>query len=468
MLDTNKINETYQLLLDSRSGQKQKEFKYRLKKLDRLKQEILGMRKEIEAALLEDLGKSAAETNLTEILPIIGAINMYKKNGKAWLSDKRVGQSILFKGAKSYISYEPKGICLVIGPWNYPFQLTIYPILTSFLAGNTTLLKPSEYVPATNKVIIKLLQKVFTLAEVGVCEGEVETSTFLLEKKFDHIFFTGSTPVGKVVMEKASAHLTSVTLELGGKSPVVIDKDFSIEKACEKIVWGKLVNAGQTCVAPDYIFIPKGKKEEFSSAFEKYALKYYLKNKKQSDYCSIISERHYKRLEEICEDASIKGAIIVKVGEDLDQKFAPRLISKLSEDMKVMEEEIFGPLFPIFEYEQIENVIEFINKRDYPLSLYCFSNSKKWIQNLQMNTTSGGFVANDVLLHVGNPELAFGGIGPSGTGRYHGPEGLLEFSNQRTIMIRKKDWGLKYFFPPYTAVKRGLINTILKRFSNWI
>lgn len=458
------MKDTYQHLNAQKLNNRNRSFKERKRSLKLLRSNILKYEKEIADALYQDLGKAPSEAQLTEILPVLSAINLYLDKGSDWLAAKQIRNSMLFLGSKSSIEYEAKGLCLIISPWNYPFQLAMYPLLTAFYSGNTIILKPSEYTPAINKVIAKILDKTFSEDIFAIVEGDAQVSQKLLAFKFDHIFFTGSTPVGRVVMQEASKFLTPVTLELGGKSPVVIDNDYPLKKACEKLAWGKLVNAGQTCVAPDYIFVPKGKGADFAKQYLKYAKKFYFNSKKQDDYCSIISDKHFSRLEELVNDATQKGALVEELEIKKETKFSPKVLLQVTKDMNVMQEEIFGPILPIVEYENLDEVISYINDDSYPLSLYCFSKNKKFINKLSRNTTSGSFSLNEVLIHVGNKELAFGGVGESGMGRYHGKEGLIEFSNQRAFYQRKNERGLRFFFPPYKGMNKKILNLMFKYF----
>lgn len=443
---------------------------YRIAKLKSVKIKILEMQTEIEQALVDDFGKAPAETDLTEILPVISMINQYCKKLKKWMKPKKVSSSLLFFGTKNYVSYEAKGNCLVISPWNYPFQLAIYPLLTAFAAGNTVILKPSEFTPQTNKILKRIIEQIFKPEEAVMVEGEVEVSTALLELPFDHIFFTGSTPVGKIIMEKASKHLASVALELGGKSPVIIDSRYSIESAAKNLAWGKYVNGGQTCVAPDYVLVPKGKTTEFLSAFKSGIENMYQGAIDQNpDYCRIITPRHGQRLKKLIDDAVASGAELLYGGELLENgKLMPTVLAKVTHDMQVMQEEIFGPVLPLVEYESLEKAVDMINSFDNALALYMFSDVHENIEYVRSHTSSGGLSVNETLFHVGHSELPFGGAGKSGLGKYHGHYGFEEMSNMRSVLHRKMKSGTDYFYPPYDSRKKSLIDKILNWFNSFL
>jgi aldehyde dehydrogenase (NAD+) len=461
------INQLFSLQKNYHSILKNTDSAYRISKLQAFKKVILENQVEIENALIEDFGKSRVETNLTEILPVISMINNYSKNLKKWMKRKYIYSGPLFFGTKSSVSFQAKGNCLVISPWNYPFQLAIYPLLTAFSAGNSVILKPSEFTPATNKIIIKIIKLVFKTEEVSVIEGAVDASNLLLEKPFNHIFFTGSTPVGKIIMEKASKHLASVALELGGKSPVILDDEYSIEKAAMNIAWGKHVNSGQTCVAPDYVFVPANNRVEFVERYIESIEQMYGQNfETNPDYCKIISSKHAERLKKMINEAIEKGATLEYGGELYPNgKLQPTLLTSVTDDMSIMKEEIFGPVLPIFDYNNLDDVISYINRNDNPLALYVYSNSKDTQNKFLEQTNSGGINFNESLLHVGNPKLPFGGAGKSGIGRYHDHYGFEEMSNIRSVMHRKFNSGLSFFYPPYTSLKKRVVDQVLKRFS---
>jgi aldehyde dehydrogenase (NAD+) len=451
--------------------QKNTTFIYRRTKLLKFRSLLLSREAEVQSALMADFGKAALESTVTETMPIISMLNFHIKNLKKWMKPKKTAFSPLFLGTKSYTSFEGKGNCLILSPWNYPFNLSIYPVLTAFSAGNTVILKPSEYTPHTNKVIMDLFSVVFDEDEVCVIDGEVEASTLLLEKPFDHIFFTGSTPVGKIVMKKASEHLASVSLELGGKSPALIDKKYSVKESAEKIAWGKFVNAGQTCVAPDYVLVDPSQETSFINELKKSIKSFYGDEPiKSNDYCQIITAKHGIRLQELVDDAIKLGAILHCGGhfDSVSRKFEPTVISNIPDDSMLMKEEIFGPILPIIRENSVSSMIDYVNRNDNPLALYVFSDDQDFIESVRRSTSSGGFSINETLLHLGNTDLPFGGAGKSGIGRYHSHHGFEELSNQRAVLHRKREYGLKSFYPPYTKEKERLLKFTFKYFSRFL
>ncbi len=457
--------------------EKQREFKwelkktshsYRISKLKRFKEALLERKTEVANAIRDDFGKPQVETDLTEIMPVLSMINLMEKNLGSWMKDEKVKAPLLFKGTSSWVRKEGRGNCLIISPWNYPFQLTVYPLLTAFAAGNTCIVKPSEFTPHTNSITRKLCERVFSPEEVSFFEGDSELSTELLKLPFDHIFFTGSTPVGKIVAEAAAKNLASVSLELGGKSPCVIDRISDLEKRCEKIAWGKLVNGGQTCVAPDYLVVYKDQLEGVVSCLKNNIKGFYNESYEESkDYCRIITDRHGKRLGDLVADAVSKGAELAWGGKYHAQTrtMEPTILLNVNKEMKIMQEEIFGPVLPIFAADSREEMLDFVNDFDNPLSFYVFTDNKEFENYFLENTYSGGATINDTLIGVGHPYLPFGGAGKSGIGKYHGKYGFDEFSNLRSVTKRKSDLGATYFYPPYDEKKEGIVNSLLTKLS---
>ncbi|TKC12603.1 aldehyde dehydrogenase family protein [Pedobacter polaris] len=426
----------------------------RIAKLKDLKSAIEKHEDHIYKALQSDLRKSHFESAVTELIFIYGELDYAIQNLSGWMTSKRVGKTLNNPFAKNRIYYEPKGVCLIIAPWNYPFQLTMSPLISAIAAGNCAIIKPSELSPATSKVVHKIINDVFEEQEVACFQGNAVISTALLKLPFDHIFFTGSTAIGKVVMEAAAKTLTSVTLELGGKSPTIIDKDVNLQKAAEKIAWGKLVNSGQTCIAPDYVFVHEQQLDEFVSLYKAAATKMYFKSDNKIDpraYGKIVNQKHYQRLKELVDEAIDKGARIDFGGsfDEQSQTINPIILSKVPCGTKVMEEEIFGPILPIITYTNLEEVIEQINAKSKPLALYIFSKSNKNIKYLIKNTSAGGTCVNDVLIHISNPKLPFGGVNGSGMGSSHGLFGFKNFSHERAIMFQRSLDFNKMIYPPY-------------------
>lgn len=466
------INDAFELQQKYKYQMRNTSISYRVDKLKKIKALLVEQTYEIAQAIEKDFRKSTMEVKLTEILPLISMINVLEKKLPKWSKVKKVKTPLLYKGTKSWIRYEGKGNCLVISPWNYPFQLSLYPLLTAFAAGNTVICKPSEFTPNTNKIIVDLVSKVFTPSEVQFIEGDSSVSSALLDKPFDHIFFTGSTQVGKIVMEKAAKHLASVGLELGGKSPTVVDSGVNIGEVAQKVVWGKFMNAGQTCVAPDYLLINSGDLEELIDKLKHNIQKLYG-NKEDwveiKDFNQIVTHRHAQRLNDLLTDAVEKGATIVYGGKYFPEHkiLGPTILINVTKDMRLMQEEIFGPILPIITLNSIDEKIEFINTFDNALAKYIFSNNPKNIQKLIDHTSNGGVTINECMMAVAHPWLPFGGAGKSGIGRYHGELGFHEFSNIRPIMERKYDLGTSYFYPPYSDQKNSILYSLMKKFTNW-
>ncbi|RZK43966.1 MAG: aldehyde dehydrogenase family protein [Pedobacter sp.] len=425
----------------------------RVSKLERLKKSIEKHEEKIYAALQKDLRKGRFESAVTELIFTYGELDYAIKNLSSWTKPQSIGKTLSNPFSKNRIYYEPKGVCLIIAPWNYPFQLVMSPLISAIAAGNCVIVKPSELSAATSEVIQTIISETFETQEVVCFEGDAEVSTTLLDLPFDHIFFTGSTEIGKVVMKAAAKHLSSVTLELGGKSPTIIDKEVDLKKAAEKIVWGKLVNSGQTCIAPDYILIHQQQLDEFIGLFKNAVENFYFKDKKidPKSYGKIISKKHFDRLKNLVEDAVNQGARIDLGGtfDEAQQCIHPIVLSKISNQSKVMEEEIFGPILPIVTFQDLDEAISFVNAKSKPLALYFFSDNKSNIKKIIKSTSSGGTCINDVLVHISNPKLPFGGVNGSGMGSSHGFFGFKAFSHERAVVFQSGMDFNKLIYPPY-------------------
>jgi aldehyde dehydrogenase (NAD+) len=426
----------------------------RIAKLKNLKATIEKYEEKIFVALQKDLRKSAFESAVTELYFVYGELDFAIKNLKIWMSPQRAGMSLANPFSKNRIYYEPKGVCLIIAPWNYPFQLTMSPLISAIAAGNCVIVKPSELSPATSAMVCRIIGEAFNEEEIACFEGDATVASGLLKFPFDHIFFTGSTAVGKVVMEAAAKHLTSLTLELGGKSPTIVDKNVDLALAAEKIAWGKLVNSGQTCIAPDYVFVHEQQLDEFVGHYKTAVRKMYFGSKDQLDketYGKIINEKHYERLKNLVDEAVEKGARL-DFGGNFDEKsrtIAPVLLSKIPAGAKVMKEEIFGPVLPIITYQNLDEVVNQINQKDKALALYIFSKNDKNIRFLIKNTSAGGTCVNDVLIHISNPKLPFGGVSGSGMGGSHGIFGFKSFSHERAVVFQRRVDFTRLIYPPY-------------------
>jgi aldehyde dehydrogenase (NAD+) len=438
------------------------ERKEKLRNLKFLIQENEGI---IFDALQKDLRKSEFESALTEVYFVYAEIDFAIKNLSSWISPRRVSAGLSSFFTKNRIFYEPKGVSLIISPWNYPFQLLIAPLVSAIAAGNCAMLKPSELSPATTTVLFKLINDNFDSREIACFDGGVEVSEALLELPFDHIFFTGSPKIGKVIMAAAARHLSSVTLELGGKSPAIITEDADLKKAAEKIVWGKFMNSGQTCIAPDYVLIHSSKEQEFLRLAASNIDQLFYNNNllDRASYGKIISMSHYQRLKSLRDKAVEDGAQIIKGGVDCDedQTIEPTLLNKVSVSSAIMQEEIFGPLLPVLTYDSVNKAIAFINQMPKPLALYIFSGSDDVIRNTIRQTSAGGTCVNDVVIHISNPNLPFGGIGNSGSGSCHGFFGFKAFSHERAVMFQSKIDFSKIAYPPYQE-KKSLLKWLKK------
>jgi aldehyde dehydrogenase (NAD+) len=458
--------------------QKQKKYSLELRKTDVL-QRVNKLRKlkdiieihvdDIRKALLMDFKKAAQETDITEILPVLQEISETIRNLSGWMNLKSVDSPLTLFGTKSEIQYQPKGVCLIISPWNYPFQLAMSPLVSAVAAGNTVILKPSEFTQATCEVMQRILETVFVEEEVSLFIGDAKVSEFLTDLPFDHIFFTGSTQVGKLVMQKAAVNLTSVTLELGGKTPVILDESCDIRISAERILWGKVLNAGQTCVAPDYAFIHKKQLEKFIQAMKDSLSVFYETNRKElkenPDFCRIINKKNHKRLSDLLRDAVDHGAKVEMGGEsDPDSLFFyPTLLSNVPWEADILQEEIFGPILPLIVYEHLDDCITLINSRPKPLALYIFSNNSRNIDTILQNTSSGGVAINDVIIHLANSQLPFGGVNHSGHGSYHGIYGFKAFSHERSILRQGLLSTVRLLYPPYSPVV-DKVSEFMKKF----
>ncbi|WP_250435284.1 aldehyde dehydrogenase family protein [Hanstruepera flava] len=443
-------------------------YKERIKKLKKLKHALeYTYKQDIRDALYADFKKPQLEVDLTEIYPVIDEIKYVSSQLKSWLKKEQVDTPLAMLGSSSYIINEPKGVCLIISPWNYPINLTFGPLVSAIAGGNTVILKPSEMTQNTSSLMARIVSDLFDENEIALVEGEVETSQALLELPFNHIFFTGSPAVGKIVMKAASKHLTSVTLELGGKSPTIIDDSVDIDRVVGKLIFGKFMNAGQTCIAPDYVLIDERMKDSFISSFKKQITTFYSEKPESSKALSrIVNKKHFSRLNEGLEEAKTKNARIDSGGQsnDEDNYIEPTLISDLNEDSKLMNEEIFGPILPLKTYKTLEGAVDYINSKEKPLALYIYSKKKKNINYILDNTRAGGTCINHNLLQYLNHNLPFGGSNNSGIGKSHGYFGFLEFTNQRSLLKQHTFGAVDLLKPPYSNWKQKIVDLTIKWF----
>lgn len=437
-----------------------KDISFRLEKLKILKKAVLENKQDILSALYKDLKKPEFEGVSSEILTVAQELNCAIKKLPSFAKPKKVKTPMTHFPAESLIYSEPYGIVLIIGPWNYPFQLVIDPLIGAISAGNCAAIKPSEYAPNTSKIIAEIIGENFEEDFIAIFEGGQDISTALLKEKFDYIFFTGSPPVGKIVMRAAAENLTPVTLELGGKSPCIIDKNVNIEVAAKRIIWGKFFNAGQTCVAPDYVAVHKDIKKDFLENAKKQIRLFYGENPKVSiDFARIINEKHFDRIINL-----MKGGSIAECGEyDKESLYiSPTIIDKVKWDDLIMKEEIFGPILPVLEYDDVDNLILNIKKLPKPLALYIFSNDKDIQKKIIKDISFGGGCVNDTLTHLANPNLPFGGVGESGMGSYHGIANFETFSHRKSVLNKPFFMDINLRYPPYKNKSKLVERMFLK------
>ncbi|CDI50732.1 aldehyde dehydrogenase [Clostridium tetani] len=442
MNDINCILENQKKYFNER---KTRDLKFRLNKLRLLKSAIKIQEEDIMEALKKDLNKPYFESYETEIAMVIDELNHTIKNLPKWIKTKRIKSSILSFPSKGYIYSEPYGVVLIMSPWNYPFQLSIMPLIGAIAAGNCCIIKPSEYSTNTSKIVEDIVKEVFLSCHVCVIEGDKDISKEILREKFDYIFFTGSEEVGKIVMKAVAKNLTPLTLELGGKSPCIIDSECNLSLSAKRVVWGKFLNAGQTCVAPDYVLVHKSIKEKFINEMRRYINIFYKGESK--DFPRIINKFHFQRLINLLySDGNIE--IGGQYNKDTLQLY-PTIINSIDWESNIMKEEIFGPILPIIEYDSIDEVIDKINSRAKPLALYYFSSNKENQKKLLESTSFGGGCINDTIMHLASPYMPFGGVGSSGMGSYHGHKSFETFSHKKSILKRSTKLDINLRYPPY-------------------
>lgn len=427
-----------------------KDISFRINQLKKFRSAIQKYEQKITEALWKDLHKSPEEAYLSEISIVLQEIDLHLKNLKKWSKPKSVSTPLHLLPSKGYIIHEPLGNALIIAPWNYPFQLLMNPLVGAISAGCCAILKPSEFTPETAQVMQEIVEETFEEKYIVIVQGGKEIGEFLLQKRWDLIFFTGSTAVGKIVMKAAAEHLTPVVLELGGKSPCIIDEDADLNIAARRIAWGKTINAGQTCIAPDYLLAHEKIKEKLASKISAEIKGMYGKNIKESKfYPRIVHEKAFDRLSELMTD----GNIISGGEKDREEKFiAPTILGNIKPEDEIMQQEIFGPLLPILEFSKIEKALEFINEKEKPLALYYFGHNKK-AQEVLKKTSSGGACINDTLMHITNHYLPFGGVGSSGQGKYHGKESFKSFSHERAVVMTPTWIDLPMKYVPFKHFK---------------
>lgn len=433
--------------------------------LKALRELILGEKQALIDAVSRDFSnRAASETLLAEIMPSLHGIDYASKRLKKWMKPSRRHVGMAFQPAAAKVIYQPLGVVGVIVPWNYPLYLAFGPLIGALAAGNRVMIKMSESTPATSQLVKDLLAKVFPEDQVAVVLGEAEVGQAFSKLPFDHLLFTGATSIGKHVMRAAAENLVPVTLELGGKSPAIVSADVPLEDAAERIAFGKTMNAGQTCVAPDYVLVPEGRVEGFVAAYRAAVQRFYPKLEGNADYTAIINERQLNRLKGYISDAENKGAQIVPLfPADQGRRMAHSLVLNVSDEMKLMQEEIFGPLLPVVPYQRLDDAFAYIAERPRPLALYYFGYDKAEQQRVLTETHSGGACLNDTLLHVAQDDMPFGGVGPSGMGHYHGHEGFLTFSKAKGVLIKQRFNAARLIYPPYGKPLQKLIQKLFIR-----
>jgi coniferyl-aldehyde dehydrogenase len=443
----------------------------RLDRLKRLNLMIETHAQEFAAAISSDFGtRSLIEIRITETLFLQSGIRHAIRNLSRWMRTRRVSTALAYRPGKSMIMRQPLGVVGIISPWNYPLQLALAPLLGALAAGNRAMLKPSELTPAFSEALAAGVAKTFASDEVAVVTGDASVGRHFAALPFDHLVFTGSTAVGREVAQAAAKNLTPVTLELGGKSPAIIDASCNLEGVIDRIAWGKLINAGQTCIAPDYMLVPRNDVDRFVAQLRASMTRLYPKFRANPDYSAIISERHLRRLRELIEDARERGATVIEI-ESLDSTSAaagrqlpPTLLLDVSDSMRVMSEEIFGPILPIIPYDTLTEALAYVNEHERPLALYWFGQNSAARERVLAGTIAGGVSINDTLLHIAQEGLPFGGVGASGQGHYHGEFGFRQFSKEKPVFIQSRFSGGGIIRPPYKPSIERVLNW-LSRFT---
>ncbi|MDR4947524.1 aldehyde dehydrogenase [Neobacillus cucumis] len=430
---------------------KTKNIVFRLEALQKLRNAIKNNEKTLMEALRTDLNKSEFDAYTSEIGFVLEELRFTIKHLRSWATPKKVKTPVTHIGSNSYIYPEPYGVTLIIAPWNYPFQLAVAPLIGAIAAGNTAIIKPSELTPKTSEILGTLIREIFPEEYIAVVQGGVETSQNLLNEQLDYIFFTGSVPVGKIIMEAAAKHLTPVTLELGGKSPCIVHEDANLKLAAKRIAWGKYTNAGQTCIAPDYLYVHKRIKQEFLQQFTETTIELYGQEPlKNPDFTRIVSETHFNRLSSFLND----GKVLMGGKTDKERlTIEPTVLTDITWEDAIMQDEIFGPILPVLEYDNLTEVIEGIHRHPKPLALYIFTENNCIQEDVLTKVSFGGGCVNDTVYHFVSPYLPFGGVGTSGIGAYHGKGNFDTFSHQKSVLKQTTKFDIPFRYP---NVKNGL------------
>ena len=437
---------------------------HRRDRLNRLLKLLKKHQKEIAEAIHEDFGqRSTTETSIIDLYPSIEEIRHTRSQLRRWMKVRKVSVPLSLKPGRAKILPQPLGVVGIIVPWNYPIFLLFGPLCNALAAGNVCMIKPSEFTPAYGALMSRLFAEYFSSDEVAIIEGGVDVAEAFSRLPFNHLLFTGSTAVGKKVMKAAAEHLTPVTLELGGKSPAILSEHFSLKKAANRLISTKLTNAGQTCIAPDYVLIPFGQEKAFLTEAKKVAVSRYP-DWPGKDYCQIIDERQRQRIMDILADAEQKGAEVIKLidAEDSERFIVPRIVFNSQDQMRLMQEELFAPILPVLSYRAMIDAIQYINDRPRPLALYLFSDHEQEQWQVLQETHAGGVTINDCLVHCGVSALPFGGIGPSGIGQYHGEAGFNTFSHLKSVFKQSSLSGVPMMYPPYNGLTRWLVKLLIR------
>jgi coniferyl-aldehyde dehydrogenase len=446
------------------------DYTQRLHSLKLLERALIEGQSEIVAAVSEDFGgRARQETLLLELAPLVDSIRHARRHLANWMKPRKVLTGLNFFPAKSRIINQPLGVIGIIGAWNYPVFLTLSPLVDAIAAGNHAMLKPSELAPHTAELLRKIIAAIFPEEFVAVVTGDSQAAAQFASLPFDHLIFTGSTRVGKLIMRAASENLTPVTLELGGKSPVIVHREYPLRTAAERILTGKLYNAGQTCLAPDYVFVHESQQDAFVQLAKEVTQSFYPRWTDNADYTRIINSSHYERLIHFIKDAEMRGARVAPLGENTEgcdsqsRVFPAVVVLDVSDAMLVMQEEIFGPILPVLTYKTVDEALKYVNERPHPLALYYFDNDRRRVDEVVRSTISGGVTINDVIYHVAQNNLPFGGVGPSGMGSYHGKTGFDTFSLKKAVFLQSRFSTLRFLRPPYGPLSERMIRFLLRK-----
>jgi coniferyl-aldehyde dehydrogenase len=468
MTEINDLPESLQRMGAAHARDPSPAWPVRAKRLRAMEVMLRDHRDEIAEAINADFGcRPREETDLLEIFPSLSAIRHALGKGRGWMKPRRSLADLLFLPGRNELRPQPLGVIGIIVPWNYPLYLAIGPLVDALVAGNRAMVKMSEFTPRFSALFAELVGKHFDADEITVVNGDADVAQAFSALPFDHLLFTGSTAVGRHVMRAASANLTPVTLELGGKSPAIIGPGARFEHAVERIMFGKLVNAGQTCIAPDYVLLPRARMTDFIDVAERVVASMYPQLAQGAQYASIVSDRQYRRLTALRDDALADGAKVHRLGDAADdcatRLLSPQLLSDVTDEMRIMREEIFGPLLPLVPYDGLENAVAYVAERAHPLALYLFEEDRRLIDSVLSRTAAGGVSVNDTLYHIAQHGLPFGGVGASGMGGYHGEAGFRTFSHMKPVFRQARFNGAGLLNPPYGARFKRMLKLMLKR-----